>query len=248
MLVLLVAASLSRACDFCPRSSHQWRQNQGYQGLPTPMNVTEVQSFLGFMGYHHQFIRKFAQVAWPLHELTSGENAGKKKAAIKWDSRCQQAFNNLKRLCTMAPILAYADFTKTFKLYNDACGTGLGAVLYQTWEDGTEAVIAYTSRRLSKVKSHYPAHKLEFLTVKWAVVKKFHKYLYGSTFDVYTDNNCLTYMVMTVSWMQLVITGSPALQITFSGCTIKLEKPILMWMPCWGYPGLGAYLTIQALT
>ena len=31
------------------------------------------------------------QVAQPLHELTSGENAGKKKAAIQWDSRCQQA-------------------------------------------------------------------------------------------------------------------------------------------------------------
>ena len=72
------------------------------------------------------------QVACPLHELTSGENAGKKKAAIKWDSRCQQAFDDLKTLCTMAPILAYTNFTKPFKLHTDAWGTGLGAVLYQT--------------------------------------------------------------------------------------------------------------------
>ena len=72
------------------------------------------------------------QVACPQHELTSGENAGKKKAAIKWDSRCQQAFDDLKTLCTMASILVYADFTKPFKLHTDACGTGLGAVLYQT--------------------------------------------------------------------------------------------------------------------
>ena len=90
----------------------------------------------------------------PLHELTSDENAGKKKAAIKWDSRCQQAFDDLKRLCTMAPILAYADFTKSFKLHTDACGTGLGAVLYQTQEDSTEAVIAYTSRSLNKAEFH----------------------------------------------------------------------------------------------
>ena len=27
--------------------------------------------------------------SWPLHELTLGENAGKKKAAIQWDIRCQ---------------------------------------------------------------------------------------------------------------------------------------------------------------
>ena len=57
------------------------------------------------------FIPKFVQVAQPLHELISGKNADKKKAAIQWDSRCQQAFDDLKRLCTTAPILAYADFT-----------------------------------------------------------------------------------------------------------------------------------------
>ena len=74
----------------------------------------------------------WCRVACPLHELTLGENAGKKKAAIKWDSRCQQAFDDLKTLCTMAPILACADFTKPFKLHTDACGTDLGAVLYQT--------------------------------------------------------------------------------------------------------------------
>ena len=97
----------------------------------------------------------------------------------------------------MAPILAYANFSKPFKLHTDACGTGLGAVLYQTWEDGTKAVIAYVSRILNKAESHYPVHKLEFLALKWAVVKKFHKYLYGSTFDVYTNNNLLTYVLTT---------------------------------------------------
>ena len=130
---------------------------------PIPTNVTEVWSVLGFMGYYHQFIPKFTQVAWPLHKLTSGENAGKKKVAIQWNSKCQQAFDDLKRLSTMAPILAYADFTKPFNLHTDACSTGLGAVLYQTWEDGTDAVTAYPSRSLSKAKSHYPAHKLEKL-------------------------------------------------------------------------------------
>ena len=95
---------------------------------------------------------------------------------------------------TTAPILAYADFTKPFKLHTDACDSGLRAVLYQTHEDGTDAVIACASRSLSKAESHYPAHKLEFLTLKWVVVEKFHEYLYGLTFDVYTDNNPLTYV------------------------------------------------------
>ena len=97
---------------------------------PIPTNVMEVQSFLGFIGYYHRFIPKFTQVAQPLYELTSCKNVGKRKAASKWDSRCQQAFDDLKKLCTKAPILAYTDFTKLFKLHTDACVTGLGDVLY----------------------------------------------------------------------------------------------------------------------
>ena len=149
------------------------------------------------MGYYGRFIPKFAQVAWSLHKLTSGENAGKKKAAIKWDIRCQQAFDDLKKLCTTAPILAYANFSKPFRLHTDACGMGLGTVLYWTREDGTKAVIAYASRSLSKAESHYLAHKLEFFAFNWVVVEKFHEYLYVSTFNVHTDNNLLTYILTT---------------------------------------------------
>ena len=58
-------------------------------------------------------------------------------------------------------------------------------------------MIAYASRSLNKAESHYPAHKLEFLALKWAVVEKFHKYLYGSTFNMYTDNNLLIYVLTT---------------------------------------------------
>ena len=38
---------------------------------------------------------------------------------------------------------------------------------------------------------------MEFLALKWAVVKKFHEYLYGSTFDVYANHNPLTYILTT---------------------------------------------------
>ena len=69
------------------------------------------------------------------------------------------------------------------------------AVLYQK-QDGKLRVIAYASRSVSKSESHYPAHKLEFLALKWAVCETFHEYLYGSkTFEVYTDNNPLTYVL-----------------------------------------------------
>ena len=60
-----------------------------------------------------------------------------------------------------------------------------------------DAVIVYVSRSLTKAKCHYPTHKLEFLSLKWAVGEKFNEYLHRSTPDVYTDNNTLTYVLTT---------------------------------------------------
>ena len=47
-------------------------------------------------------------------------------------------------------------------------------------------------------------HKLEFLALKWSVTERFHEYLYGGHFEVYMDNNPLTYILTTA---KLDITG-----------------------------------------
>ena len=59
-------------------------------------------------------------------------------------------------------------------------------------------MISYARRSLTKSETKYPVHKSEFLCLKWAISEQFHEYLYGNTFDVYTDNNPLTYVLMTV--------------------------------------------------
>ena len=155
--------------------------------------VTEVRSFLGFTSYYCWFIFKYAQVAWPLYWLISGENASKNKAIV-WDSECEEALRKLKGIYTSTPILADADFSKPFKLHTDACTLGLGVILYQN-QDGVDHIIGYTSRSLSKIEYKYPAHKLEFLALKWAITEQFHEYLYGNNFVIYTDNNPLTYIL-----------------------------------------------------
>ena len=160
---------------------------------PAPTNMMEVRSFLGFTNYCQQFIKKYAQVAKPLYKLILGENASRKHNPIKWDLECQTAFDQLNELCTTTPVLAYVDFTKPFKLHTNANVLGLGAVLHQVHE----GVISYASRSLTQSEPKYPVHKLEFLCLKWAITEQFHEYLYGNTFDIYTDNNPLTYVLMT---------------------------------------------------
>ena len=51
------------------------------------------------------------------------------------------------------------------------------------------------SRSLSHTEQNHPAHKLEFLALRWAITDRFHEYVYGGQFDVYMDNNPLTYIL-----------------------------------------------------
>ena len=80
----------------------------------------------------------------------------------------------MKELCTSTPILAYPDYQLPFILHTDSSSEGLGALLYQK-QEGKLRVIAYAFRSVSKAESNYPAHKLEFLALKWAVCEKFHE-------------------------------------------------------------------------
>ena len=166
---------------------------------PRPTTVTEVRSFLGFVSYYRRFIPNFSKVAKPLNTLLQnleGTSNQKKKFKVNWGPDQQEAFETLQRLCTEAPILAYADFKTPFILHTDASSEGLGAVLYQ-YQDNQRRVIAYASRSLSPSERNYPTHKLEFLALKWAITDKFHEYLYGAEFQVFTDNNPLTYILTT---------------------------------------------------
>ena len=172
---------------------------------PIPRTVKDVRAYLGFTGYYRRFIQNYARIARPLNDLLIGhstskkgkkKNAREKKTPFIWTEKQQNAFDTLKERLVNPPVLAYADYRLPFKLHTDASTTGLGAVLYQQ-QDGQDRVVAYASRSLKTSEKNYPAHKLEFLALKWAITEKFHDYLYGATFDVVTDNNPLTYVFTT---------------------------------------------------
>ena len=171
---------------------------------PVPTTVKEVRQFLGFTGYYRRFIKGYASIAHPLNDLLVGNSESnpkngksakkKRKKGFEWGMEQQEAFDTLIEKLTSPPVLAYADYQYPFQVHTDASSTGLGAVLYQR-QDGKERVVAYASRSLKPAEKNYPAHKLEFLALKWAITEKFHDYLYGSKFEVLTDNNPLTYIL-----------------------------------------------------
>lgn len=201
---------------------------------PSPTNLKELRSFLGFSGYYRRFIQGYSKIVKPLTDLTVGYPPLRKTKRPKeknetyyhpkepfkdrWTAACQSAFDEVVDRLTTAPVLGFANPTLPYILHTDASTTGLGAALYQE-QDGLVRPIAFASRGLSHSEARYPAHKLEFLALKWSVTEKFSDYLYGNQFTVITDSNPLTYILTSAKldatsyrWLSALSTFSFTLQ------------------------------------
>jgi len=81
---------------------------------PVPTSVKEVRSFLGLAGYYRRFVRDYASIAAPLHELT------KKDRSFVWSDETQLAFETLRSSLTSPPVLAMPLDIGDFILDTDA--------------------------------------------------------------------------------------------------------------------------------
>ena len=158
--------------------------------FPIPTDVKQVRSFVGLTSYYRRFIKSYAKVAKPLHNLT------RKNTKFCWSKECQEAFEKLKNLLTSAPTLAFPDFEQPFILETDASGVGLGAVLAQRGQAGETRPIAFANRTLQGAEKRYSVTELEALGVVWAV-KHFRHYIYGHHCTVITDHQPLRSLLNT---------------------------------------------------
>jgi hypothetical protein len=133
----------------------------------SPTIVHQVRSFLGLAGYYRRFIPDFSKIVKPVTGLLKNDTK------FDWSSKCNEAFEQLKVLLTTAPVLAQPEIEKSFDVYCDASGSGLGCVLMQEGR-----VIAYVSRQLRWHEEHYPTHDLELAIVVHAL-KIWRHYLLG---------------------------------------------------------------------
>ena len=132
----------------------------GVQDWPTPFNVTEVKSFIGFINFYHHFVDDFSHIAKPLNQLS--------KTGFQWswksDGLEQAAFDELKCLITSTPILVLPDQTKHFFLETDASAYTRGAVLSQLCDDGKWRPVGFVSKSLSDAEHNYAIHDKELLS------------------------------------------------------------------------------------
>ncbi|CAA7267151.1 unnamed protein product [Cyclocybe aegerita] len=126
---------------------------------PIPTTVHQTRGFVGLANFYRRFIRKFSEIARPLHDLT------KKDAFFDWTPECQEAFEALKKCFTEEPILIMPDQAKPFQIESDASKFASGAVLTQLDENGLQHPCAFYSQSFSPTKRNYQVYERELLGI-----------------------------------------------------------------------------------
>jgi len=139
----------------------------------------EIRSFLGLVGYYHQFVEDFSSIAAPMTRLTQ------KGAPFRWTEECEESFQKLKTALTTALVLVLPKGSGFYTVYCDTSWIGLSTLLMQ---DGR--VIAYTSRQLKVHEKNYYVHDLELAAIVHAL-KIWRYYFYGVPCEIYTDHRSL---------------------------------------------------------
>ena len=151
------------------------------QQMPVPTDVSSLRSFLGSVQFYGKFL---PNVTEPLYHLT------KKDVKWNWGPSEQAAFTKLKEMLTADTVLAHFDPTLPVGISCDASETGLGAVLFHRYPDGSECQVANVSKTLSDTQRRYSQIQKEALAIVFAL-HKFHQFLYGRQFILVTDHKPL---------------------------------------------------------
>ncbi|XP_062714735.1 uncharacterized protein K02A2.6-like isoform X1 [Aedes albopictus] len=148
-----------------------------------PTDTTELKAFLGLINFYGKFVPHLSAKLSCLYALL------RKDTKFVWNEKCQQTFEESKQALITANFLEFYDPAKPIIVVSDACSYGLGGVIAHM-VDGNEKPISFTSFSLNSAQKTYPILHLEALALV-CTVKKFHKFLFGQKFTVYTDHKPL---------------------------------------------------------
>ncbi|XP_043473695.1 uncharacterized mitochondrial protein AtMg00860-like [Leptopilina heterotoma] len=80
------------------------------RNYPEPKNVRQLRRFLGMVGWYSRFILNDSKIKIPLLKVL------RKGRTWEWEDEQQEAFEQLKKKLTSAPVLVRPDFTKKFTI------------------------------------------------------------------------------------------------------------------------------------
>ena len=163
---------------------------QGVVEWPVPKSVKDVQKFLGLANYYRWFVKDFAKIAKPLHEMM------RKETKWNWGERQQKAFEELKERFTTEPVLVTPDLDREMRVEVDALDFATGGVLLIKCEDERWRPVAYIFKSLNEAERNYKIHNKEMLAIIWCL-EAWRHFLEGAKgqFEIWTDHKNLEYFM-----------------------------------------------------
>lgn len=150
---------------------------------PCPKDLEQLQSYLGLLNFYCRFLPNLSSEMAILHQLL------KKDVPFVWSSNCQKTFERSKQLILSNDVLELYDRNKPIVVAADASPYGVGAVLSHLI-NGQEKPVLFASCSLNNAQKNYSQVHKEALAIIFAL-KRFHNYLYGNKFQIYTDHQSL---------------------------------------------------------
>ena len=165
----------------------QQRLTDAIDNFSTPTNKKELKQFLGLSGFYRQFIPDYANIAHPLNKLTSDN------VPFTWTSSCNEAFNTLKAKLRSEPVLAFPRIGEPFVVEVDSSDYAAGGVLSQNGKDNRIHPVSYMSIALNNSQQNWAPYTKEAYALLLAL-RKWHVYLAGTNFTIYSDHNPLSHL------------------------------------------------------
>lgn len=156
--------------------------------FPRPKNTTEVKRFIGLISWYRRFIKNFATIAAPIHNLLKGREKGK---PIQWNPKAENSFKILKEKLVTSPILSPPNFSLGFSIHCDASNAGISAVLCQGVD---EKPVVFASRKYRNNEAKYSVTERECLAALFGL-EKFRPYIEGYHFKIITDHSALLWLL-----------------------------------------------------
>lgn len=162
---------------------------------PTPSNVKQVQSFIGFANFYRHFIVNFLETVTPLTHLTW------KDTKFLWGPKHKTVFDTLKLAFTQALVLLHFDPANPIIIETDALDYAIVAIISQiSPEHGNLHLITFYSQGMKPTELNYEIYDKELLAI-FKAFQQWHNYLEGSThailFLVLSDHKNLKYFMTT---------------------------------------------------
>lgn len=147
----------------------------------SPKTRKQLLKILGVLNWFRPFIKNLSIKLKAITDKTSS------KIPFTWSNDDSEKIKSVVEEIKQHTLISFPNYNEEFQLEVDACGNGLGAVLYQK-----EKIIGFFSKKLLTNQMNYTNTEKEMLAITESLTN-FKSYIYDSKINVFTDHANLLY-------------------------------------------------------